>query len=47
MKYKKARQDMKKIGVLTRQDIWIEGKNYKGFKIGNQELFNMAHSLIE
>ena len=47
MKYKKARQDMKKIGVATRQDIWIEGKNYKGFKIGNQELFNMAHSLIE
>lgn len=47
MKYKKAQQDMKKIGVATRQDIKIEGKTYKAFKIGNQELFDMAHVLVE
>ncbi len=47
MKYKKARQDMKKIGVATRQDVKIEGKTYKAFKIGNQELFDMAHVLVE
>ena len=47
MKYKKAQQDMKKIGVATRQDVKIEGKTYKAFKIGNQELFDMAHVLVE
>lgn len=47
MKYKKAQQDMKKIGVATRQDIKIEGKTYKAFKVGNQELFDMAHALIK
>ena len=47
MKYKKARQDMKKIGVATRQDVKIEGKTYKAFKIGNQELFDMAYKLLE
>lgn len=47
MKYKKAREDMKKIGIATRQDKWIEGKNYKVFNVGNQELFDMAYSLIQ
>ena len=47
MKYKKAQQDMKKIGVATRRDVKIEGKTYKAFKIGNQELFDMAHVLVE
>lgn len=47
MRYKKAKEDMKKIGVVINQDIWIEGKNYKGYKIGNQELFDMAYSLLE
>ena len=44
LRYKNAKQDMKRIGVNINQDIWIEGKNYKGFKIGNRELFDMAHS---
>ena len=47
LRYKNAKQDMKRIGVNINQDIWIEGKNYKGFKIGNRELFDMAHSLIK
>ncbi|MBJ7883641.1 phage resistance protein, partial [Bacillaceae bacterium HSR45] len=46
MKYKKARQDMKKIGVGINKQIKIEGINTKIHKVENAELFNMALSLI-
>ena len=46
MKYKKARQDMKKIGVGINKQIKIEGVNTKIHKVENAELFNMALSLI-
>lgn len=47
LRYKQAKDDMKKIGVSISNDKKIEGKSYKVHKIGNQELFDMAHSLIE
>ncbi|MEX2936351.1 phage resistance protein, partial [Staphylococcus saprophyticus] len=47
LRYKQAKEDMKKIGVSISNDKKIEGKSYKVHKIGNQELFDMAHSLIE
>lgn len=46
MKYKKARQDMKKIGVGINKQIKIEGVNTKIHKVENAELFNTALSLI-
>lgn len=47
LRYKKAKDDMKKIGISISNDKKIEGKSYKVHKIGNQELFDMAYSLIE
>ncbi|MGW7889722.1 phage resistance protein [Staphylococcus xylosus] len=47
LRYKKAKDDMKKIGVSISNDKKIEGKSYKVHIIGNQELFDMAYSLIE
>lgn len=47
LRYKQAKEDMKKIGVSISNDKKIEGKSYKVHKIGNQELFDMAHSFIE
>ena len=47
IKYKKAKEDMKKIGVAINQQEWIEGQNTKVHKVKNQELFNMALALIE
>ncbi|MEX6311843.1 phage resistance protein [Staphylococcus saprophyticus] len=47
LRYKKAKDDMKKIGVSISNDKKIEGKSYKVHTIGNQELFDMAYSLIE
>lgn len=47
LRYKKAKEDMKKIGVVISNDKKIEGKTYKVHKIGNQELFDMAYKLLE
>lgn len=47
LKFKKAQQDMKRIGVATRQDKWLEGQSCKVHEIGNQELFDMAYNLLE
>lgn len=47
LRYKKAKEDMKKIGVAINQQEWIEGQNTKVHKVKNQELFNMALALIE
>ncbi|APR60592.1 phage resistance protein [Staphylococcus condimenti] len=47
MRYKKAKEDMKKIGVVISNDKKIEGKTYKVHKIGNKELFDMAYKLLE
>lgn len=46
LKYKNARQDMKKIGVGINKQMKIEGVNTKIHKVENAELFNMALSLI-
>ena len=47
LRFKKAKEDMKKIGVAINQQEWIEGQNTKVHKVKNQELFNMALALIE
>lgn len=47
LRYKKAKEDMKKIGVAINKQEWIEGQNTKVHKVKNQELFNMALALIE
>ncbi|MFD3244665.1 phage resistance protein [Staphylococcus simulans] len=47
MRFKNAKQDMKKIGVDINSQRWIEGNNYKVYEIGNQELFDMAFKLLE
>lgn len=47
LRYKKAKQDMKNIGVSINQQKWIEGMNCKVHVVGNRELFNMAKRLIE
>lgn len=46
LRYKQAKEDMKKIGVSINQQKWIEGTNYKVHKVDNQELFDMALKLI-
>lgn len=46
LRYTKAKEDMKKIGISINNQKWIEGTNSKVHKIGNQELFNMALNLI-
>lgn len=47
LRYKKAKEDMRKIGVAINKQEWIEGQNTKVHKVKNQELFNMALALIE
>lgn len=47
MRYKKAKEDMKKIGISLNKQNKIEGVNYKVHEIGNQELFDMAYKLLE
>lgn len=47
LRYKKAKEDMKKIGVSLNKQHRIEGKNYKVHEIENQELFDMAYKLLE
>ncbi|ASE37005.1 phage resistance protein [Staphylococcus pettenkoferi] len=47
LRYKKAKEDMKKIGVSLNKQHWIEGNNYKVHEIGNQELFDMALDLLD
>ena len=47
LKYKKAKEDMKKIGVAINKQKWIEGQNTKVHIVENKELFKMALDLIE
>ena len=46
LRYKQAKDDLKKIGISINHQKWIEGVNTKVHKIGNPELFNMALELI-
>ncbi|MEB6208187.1 phage resistance protein [Staphylococcus pasteuri] len=46
LKYKNARQDLKKIGVGINKQMKVEGVNTKIHKVENTELFNMALSLL-
>lgn len=46
LRYKQARDDMKKIGISINNQKWIDGVNTKVHKVENPELFNMALKLI-
>lgn len=46
LRFKNAKQDMKRIGVDINGQLWLEGQNYKVHQIGNQELFDMAYKLL-
>ncbi|MCQ9293375.1 phage resistance protein [Staphylococcus cohnii] len=46
LRYKQAKDDMKKIGISINHQKKIDGVNTKIHKIGNPELFNMALELI-
>lgn len=46
LRYKQAKDDMKKIGISINNQKWIDGVNTKVHKVGNPELFNMALELI-
>lgn len=46
LRYKNAKEDMKKIGISINNQKKIDGVNTKIHKIGNQELFDMALGLI-
>ena len=46
LRYKNAKDDMKKIGVSINNQKKIDGVNTKVHKIGNAELFKMALELI-
>lgn len=46
LRYKNAKEDMKKIGVSINNQKKIDGVNTKVHKIGNTELFKMALELI-
>lgn len=47
LRYKQAKNDMKKIGISLNNQKWIDGVNTKIHKVGNPELFNMALELID
>ncbi|MEX6195599.1 phage resistance protein [Staphylococcus saprophyticus] len=46
LRYKQAKDDMKKIGIGINNQKKIDGVNTKVHKVGNPELFNMAVELI-
>lgn len=46
LRYKKAKEDFKKIGIDINKQKWIEGINTKIHKVGNQELFDYALQLL-
>lgn len=46
LRYKNAKEDMRKIGISINNQKWIDGFNTKVHQIGNKELFNMALELI-
>ncbi|MBK3719492.1 hypothetical protein F9789_1392 [Staphylococcus arlettae] len=46
LRYKQAKEDMKKIGVSINNQKWIDGVNTRVHNVGNEELFNMALELI-
>ncbi|HHR7528802.1 phage resistance protein [Staphylococcus equorum] len=46
LRYKKAKEDMKRIGVSINNQKWIDGVNTKVHQVSNPELFNMALSLL-
>lgn len=46
LRYKQAKDDIKKIGISINNQKWIDGVNTKVHKVENPELFNMALELI-
>ncbi|MDW3892078.1 phage resistance protein [Staphylococcus saprophyticus] len=46
LRYKQAKDDMKKIGISINNQKWIDGVNTRVHNVGNPELFNMALDLI-
>lgn len=46
MRFKAAKEDMKKIGVTINKQKWIDGNNFKIHEVENHELFNYALDLL-
>ncbi|MDU9351875.1 phage resistance protein [Staphylococcus warneri] len=46
LRFKNAKEDMRKIGISINNQKWIDGVNTKVHQVGNKELFNMALELI-
>lgn len=47
MRFKKAQEALKKIGVASNRQKWIDGLNNKVFEIGDKTLFDDAYALLE
>lgn len=47
LRYQKAQDDIKRIGVEVNKQKWIEGQNNKVHRIGNEKLFNEAVRLLK
>ncbi len=47
LRFKKAKDDIKAIGVKLNEPKWIEGQNMKVNVIGDEELFKSALALLE
>ena len=47
LRYKNAKEDMRKIGISINNQKKIDGVNTKVHKVGNIELFNMALELLK
>ena len=46
LRFKKAQDDFRKIGVVINKAIWLDGKTQKAHKIDNQQLFDDAYELV-
>ncbi|MGF3076952.1 phage resistance protein [Facklamia sp. P12955] len=47
LRYKEAKDDMKKIGIAINKQKWIEGSNLKVHKIKDKKLFNVSLKMLE
>lgn len=47
LRYQKAKDDIRKIGVKINQQKWIDGKNFKVHLVGDKKLFNQVLELLK
>lgn len=47
LRYKEAKNDMKKVGVSINKQKWLDGKNFRVHKIGDKKLFKLSVSMLE